>query len=106
MFDNWIQSVKESTWAVPYEVYQLEKDASPEDFTMDAVLIGDIIMDEYFYQLTDYYSPNISCPLDCYPVASSVKHHNPNLESIIRTRIANKDELIKQYLREEVESIG
>lgn len=84
-------------WAVPYEVYNLGKQVEPTDYTMDAVLVGDILMDEMLYQLTDTSSPDIVANLECYPVASKVKAGNPSLLPIIRTRLVKRDALMKEY---------
>lgn len=98
MFNRWCDSIVSSDsviWAVPYEVYQLSRCVCPENYTMEAVIIGDILMDELFYLLTEDYSPGILCNLDCYPVASSVKLNNPSLLPKIRTRLTNREDLIK-----------
>lgn len=84
-------------WAVPYEVYNLGKQVEPTDYTMDAVLVGDILMDEMLYQLTDTSSPDIVANLECYPVASKVKAGNPSLLPVIRTRLVKRDALMKEY---------
>lgn len=84
-------------WAVPYEIYQLNKTLEPNNYTMNAVLIGDILMDEMLYLLTESSAPDLVANLDCYPVANKVKASNPALLPIIRTRLAKRDSLAKEY---------
>lgn len=90
-------AIKPNKWAVPYEVHQLSKSAHPGTYTMEAVIIGDVLMDEVLYQLTEYNSPGIVANLESYAVASEVKSKNPALLPIIRTRLAKRDELIQEY---------
>ena len=99
MMTTWCDDLvkKPSKWAVPYEVHQLSKCSDPSSYTIDAVVIGDILMDEILYQLTDSNSPDIVSNLECYPVASRVKLRNPSLLPIIRTRLAKQDSLLSKY---------
>lgn len=99
MMTSWCDSLNDEDckWAVPYEVHQLTKSFSPDDYTMDAVLIGDILMDEALYELTESNSPGIVANLDCYPVASRVKIRNASLLPIMRSRLAKRDSLLSQY---------
>lgn len=99
MMTTWCDSLSTESvkWAVPYEVHQLSKSVEPRDYTMNAVLIGDILMDEALHLLTDTHSPDIIANLECYPVASKVKANNPALFPIIRSRLAKRDALIKEY---------
>lgn len=99
MMTSWCDSLdhEDCKWAVPYEVHQLTKSFCPEDYTMDAVLIGDILMDEALYELTESNSPGIVTNLDCYPVASRVKMRNAGLLPIMRSRLAKRDSLLNQY---------
>lgn len=96
---SWCDSLSNQSvrWAVPYEVYQLNKSIEPRNYTMDAVLIGDVLMEEVLYLLTESSAPDIVANLECYPVASKVKANNPSLLPIIRTRIVNRDSLSKKY---------
>lgn len=100
IFDKWITDIQnnhDNTWAVPYEVYELSKSVNPASYTFDSVIIGDIIMDECLYMLTEEHSPDIACNLECYPVATACKIHNPTLLPEIQTRLANRDKLISKY---------
>lgn len=99
MFDEWSNTITRDTsniWAVPYEVHKLSKTVDPESYTLESVIIGDIMMDEMFYLLTKEHSPGLVCNLDCYPVASVVKLNNPNLLPKIRTRLAKRNQLIEE----------
>lgn len=99
MMSDWCDNLSNEScrWAVPYEVYNLNKQVEPANYTMNAVLIGDILMDEVLYQLTESSSPDIVANLECYPVASKVKAGNPNLLPVIRTRLAKREALMKEY---------
>lgn len=98
MMTSWCDKLSnQSKWAVPYEVHNLAKSIEPSSYTMNAVLIGDILMDELLYLLTESNSPDIAANLECYPVASKVKANNPSLLPLIRTRIVNRESLAKQY---------
>lgn len=98
MFDDWCDNVKENDtniWAVPYEVHMISKTSSPEMFTLNSVVLSDILMEEQYYLLTHDYFSNSHVYLDISPVASLVKQHNQGLTPQIRTRIANQDQFIK-----------
>lgn len=99
MMESWCNklSSQPNKWVVPYEIHQLNTSANPESYTMDSVLIGDELMDEVFYQLTESNSPDLIATFDCYPVASAVKLHNPSLLPEIRTRLAKQNQLADQY---------
>lgn len=100
MFDNWCDDISQdfnNCYAVPYEVYTLMKSVTPDTFTMDGVLIGDILIDECYYQLTTSYFTNSNVCFDGYPVASLTKMKNPSLLPEIRVRISKKDELLSKY---------
>lgn len=99
MMNDWCDNLSRESvkWAVPYEVYNLNKVVEPTNYTVNAVVIGDILMDEVLYQLTESSCPDIVANLECYPVASRVKSNNPSLLPIIRTRLAKRDLLMKEY---------
>lgn len=98
-FDKWCEEISQdltNCYAVPYEVYSITKSVQPECFTMCGVVIGDILMDEMYYQLTESYLSNSHVVFDLYPVATLTKTLNPSLLPMIRTRIANRNKLIKE----------
>lgn len=99
MMNDWCDNLSREPvkWAVPYEVYNLNKVVEPTNYTVNAVVIGDILMDEVLYQLTESSCPDIVANLECYPVAARVKANNPSLLPIIRTRLAKRDLLMKEY---------
>lgn len=106
-FQKWIQDVnsgKNNKWAVPYEVLQLSKKPNPNDFTINAVLINDILFNLYYYQLTNYHDSNLSVYLSSDEVITRAKDMNPSLVPKIRTRLNKQSELIKEcnlhYLEE------
>ena len=56
-FDTWISSIQNSDagnkYAVPYEIYQLDRSLSGLDLTLTAVVLWDILMDSGLSQLCD-----------------------------------------------------
>lgn len=107
---NWSVNAKEDSsnkYAVPYEVYEIQNSTNSSDFTLEAVLIGDILMDSIYYKLNSTNCPELICNIDGYPVASIVKSKtvDADLLSELRTRIAYRDELCRECnFTEEVES--
>lgn len=95
-FRNDISTNLDNCWAVPYEVYDLMKNVKPDYFTMNAVVIGDILMEEKYHLLTEQYLKGSDVFLDCSPVAAVVKEKNPTLLPKIRTRISKQAELIDE----------
>ena len=97
--NKWCHSLasSKSVWAVPYEVHAMSKSSTPHDYTVEAVLIGDLLMDDVLYLLTEEHEPDIAANLSCYPVASIVKANNPALLPTIKTRLANRSKLCKAH---------
>ena len=97
MIESWCDGVDQGTagnYAVPYEIYQLEKVNDPADYTIDAVVMNDILTNECLYQLSDTPSQCI-LHYDHNILISVVRDRNPSLHSKIVTRIAKRRELIK-----------
>ena len=99
---EWCNKVKSdpehSKWALPYEIQQIcSGKAISSDYTMEAVLLGDLLMDDVFYKLTTSPPTGKIIVMDCAPVASAVKKHNPELSNEIQRRIANKQRLLDTY---------
>lgn len=99
MMYTWCSDIQDhgSRYAVPYQVYQIGKSDDPNDYTMDAVLIGDILMDKSLYDLTEYSSPNLVAHLSYYPVADVAKVRNPEISDEIFVRLMNRDSLLIKY---------
>lgn len=99
IFDKWIDDItidKTNTWSLPYEIFRISKSVEEEDFTMEAVIIGDILMEEVLYKLTQPYMQGSNVYMTCFPVAEIVKTRNINLTSKIKSRLANQDNLITE----------
>lgn len=97
MFNKWIADItadERNCWALPYEVYQISKSSNKDDFTLDAVVISDILMEELYHQLTQPYIENSPIYLESSLVPSIVKAQNPELLSDIRTRLSKQADLI------------
>lgn len=98
--DKWVTSISVNlgnTYAVPYEVFELMKSTNAEDFTIEAVLISDILMEASLYQLTEASMPGSNVYLSCSPVLDEVKIKNPQLLTILRTRFAKQRQLMNQF---------
>lgn len=92
-----ISSNNNNVYAVPYEVHDLMKSVKPDYYTMNCVIINDILMDNILYKLTSPYLTESEVFLDNSSVPSIVKSNNPSLVPEIRTRIAKRDILIEKY---------
>lgn len=99
LFDEWIQAVEggQNNWALPYCVYTIEKHHDTRDLTINAALICDILMDEVYYKLTDYYSPEIVCPMSSFPVADAIRQHDPSKLPELRARLHDSDQFREKY---------
>ena len=98
MLDRWCSDVQQddtNTYAIPYEAYNLMRSVKPESFTMNAVVIGDLLMEGKYHLLTDTHFTCSNVCLQYAPVVSVVKSKNPSLLPVIRTRIAKQDQLIQ-----------
>lgn len=95
-FNNWIQSVQtdmNNCWALPSEVYSLIKNISPQDCTLDAVAIYDILMEKCYYKLTE---SNVAIKMDPNLIAMLVKSNSKELSDPISMRFINPEVLITQ----------
>ena len=74
----------------PYFIHQTLKSIEPSDFTLQAVLINDLLYSECLYKLSNSYSM-----FDSMEVSRIVKDKNPGLVPKINSRFAKKLELIQ-----------
>ena len=98
LIDKWCTTVINGScgnYAIPYEVYQLNKDKDPSDYTIDSVVISDLLMNGMLYKLS---RDSCSCMIYLDPslLIQIVKENNPSLHSQIVTRIAHRKELIEK----------
>ena len=99
MFNNWCEDVENNPsncWAVPYQVYELSKSIQPESFTLNAVVLFDILMEDLYYLLTESSFSDSKVFLDGSAVANIVRMNNPALLPKIRTRLSNHRKLIDE----------
>lgn len=94
MINNWCIQIREqhTTWAVPYEVHELMSSVNPDDFTLNAAIIGDVLIDECYYKLTSTCMSGSSIYLYETP-AFIIKQKNPSLSRKIALRFAKQQEL-------------
>lgn len=98
MLDVWctrVESESDFAYALPYEVYQVGKDKNPKDFTIDAVVIYDLLFNGSLYKLSeDEFDGVIHLEYDKF--ISTVKSCNPALHPKISTRIPKRKQLISE----------
>lgn len=92
MMISWIDKSSSNNYAIPYEVYQLMKNPQPSNFTIEAVLISDALMDAAYYKLN---SENLASlvHLPDNLVVPIVKG-NTELHEKILTRFSKRNDLI------------
>ena len=91
--ETWCQKLETETvrYAVPYEIYKIDKHKDISEYTLEAVLISDILFSECLYRLTKQELPNSQVVLDALAVADFVRNKNKSLASEIRTRFSKPD---------------
>ena len=95
-FKTWCDNLAtDSTncWVLPYNVFNMTKTVDPSNFTIDAVVIYDILMNGCFSQLIDGKN---KIPMNPSYITDLVKEYRPDLKSAVRTRIARQQKLIEQ----------
>lgn len=83
-----LEADRNNCWALPYTVFNMTKVIDGNNFTLDAVIIYDLLINGCLYQLTD-----IKIPMDSSYVAKLVKDYHPELVHDIRTRFTRQNEL-------------
>ena len=91
--ENWCQKLETETvkYAVPYQIYKMDKHKDISEYTLESVLIGDILFSDCLYRLTKQELPNSQIVLDSLAVANFVRNKNKSLASEIRTRFSKPD---------------
>lgn len=74
----------------PYFIHQTLKSIDPSDFTLEAVLINDLLYSECLYKLSSVYPM-----FDSMEVSRIIKDKNPGLTPKINSRFAKKNELLR-----------
>lgn len=96
-FKNWCDELDDDTnncWALPYNIFNMTKIIEPSNFTVDAMLIYDILVEGCLYQLIDG-AKNVKITMDSSYVAKLLKDYQPDKAHIVRTRFTKQKELIE-----------
>lgn len=95
--ETWCQKLETETvkYAVPYEIYKIDKNKDINEYTLEAVLISDILFSGCLYRLTKQELPHSQIVLDALAVADFVRNKNKSLAADIRTRFSKPDMAIR-----------
>lgn len=104
-FKQWCDSLDSdlgNCWALPFRVFNMTKVVDPNNFTLDAMVIYDILINGCLYQLIDGKN---KVPMDSSYIAKLVKDNHPEYVHEVRTRFTKQNELIDiVHLRSTTES--
>ena len=95
-FKTWCKDITQDTsncWALPYEIFNMTKHIDPHNFTLDAMVIYDILINGCLYQLIDGKN---KIPMDSSYIANLLKDYRPDLAAEVRTRFTREQELIER----------
>lgn len=95
-FKTWCRDITQdlsNCWALPYEVFSMTKKLDPHNFTLDAMVIYDILINGCLYQLIDGKN---KIPMDSSYIANLLKDYRPDLAAEVRTRFNKEQELIER----------
>ena len=91
-FNSWCDKLDDDAsncWALPYNVFNMTKTIDPNNFTVDAMVLYDLLIADCFYQLVD-----IKIPMDSSYISRLVKEYHPEDARTVRTRFTKQAELI------------
>lgn len=94
-FKKWCASLDRdysNCWALPYNIFNMVKTVKPENFTVDAMVIYDILINGCLYQLID---GKTKIPMDSSYIAKLIKEYQPDNARAVRTRFNKQKELVK-----------
>ena len=94
-FKTWCDGLDEDTsncWALPYNIFNMTKTVDSSNFTIDAMVIYDILVNGCLYQLID---GKTKIPMDSSYIAKLVKEYCPDKAHAVRTRFTKQQELIE-----------
>lgn len=103
MLDKWCDKVESGNggiYTMPYQIYQLDHDfkegkCQPQDYTIEAVIISDILNSECLFKLMEgEFDGMVLYGQD--DVVNVVKDRNPSLLPKIKTRIARRSSLVRE----------
>ena len=92
-FKAWCDSLdgdNSNCWALPYNVFNMTKTLDPSNFTIDAMVIYDILINGCLYKLMDG-----KIPMDSAYIANLVKDYQPEHVKTVRTRFNHQKDLIE-----------
>lgn len=95
-FKKWCNNLDNDTsncWALPYNVFNMTKVIDPNNFTVNAMVIYDILINGCLYQLIDGKN---KITMDSGYIAKLVKEYHPENARDVRTRFTRQGELIEQ----------
>jgi hypothetical protein len=95
-FKSWCDNANNdfsNKYAVPKELTLLRKQIYPNDITIDALIIYDILIDKCYSDLT---SEDFDAKLDANFIVTLMKEFRPEYKTIIQTRFSKQDEYISQ----------
>lgn len=100
-FNQWINQVTNDPnslpWAVPSQVNNIMKSVNVNDFTIESVLIYDVLLEQHLhYLMADEYKDGV-IHLDPYELSKIVKERNEELTEIINTRYSKMSDYLKEY---------
>lgn len=94
-FKQWCNSIVEDTnnvWAIPYNIFDIMRKPKGEYFTLQAMIIYDLLLSKHYYLLTDADTDIKPDPLF---IADKVKYYHPDLEEPVKKRIAKRSEILE-----------
>lgn len=80
-------------WVLPHNVFNMTRTINANNFTLDAMVIYDLLIKGCLYSLTE---SDVKYPLDPFMVAKLVKEYRPDLSHSVRTRFTRQAALIEQ----------
>ena len=93
-FKTWCDSLDNddsNCWALPYNIFSMTKIIDPGNFTIDAMVIYDLLIDGSLYQLMD-----IKVPMNSSFIIKFLKDYRPDTSRDIRTRFTKQSDLIEK----------
>ena len=93
-FKLWCDSLDDddsNCWALPYNIFSMTKVIDPGNFTIDAMVIYDLLIDGSLYQLMD-----IKVPMNSAFIVKFLKDYRPDTEHDVRTRFIKQNNLIEK----------
>lgn len=91
-------------YAIPKEITNLSKNSYVNDYTLDALIIYDILMEQGYLPLV--IDDNSIISMNPNFIVDITKENNPNLDKMIKTRFTKRDKYIKQIGLTEVSDLG